>query len=111
VYKYGCSDERFHPIGAVPWLFWQAFQEAKSDQLEEFDLGRSDLTNPGLIRFKDRLGATKTPICYWRFPNRFGSTRGELSAALNSPAVRKVLSRLPQRLFRLAGEFFYRHAS
>ncbi|MEO7145078.1 MAG: GNAT family N-acetyltransferase, partial [Bryobacteraceae bacterium] len=53
VYKYGCSDDRFHNLGAMPLLFWHAIQEGKSIGAEEFDLGRSDLDNAGLSAFKD----------------------------------------------------------
>ena len=30
VYKYGASEARFHSLGAMPFLFWQAIQEAKA---------------------------------------------------------------------------------
>jgi len=109
VYKYGCSDERFHNIGAMPRLFWHAIQKAKSENLEEFDLGRSDEDNPGLVRFKDHLGASKTSITYWQFPKPSGS-RGGLNAALQSSVVQSMLHRMPDSLFRLAGRIFYRHA-
>ena len=110
VYKYGCSDERLHSLGGMPRLFWQAIQEAKSERLEEFDLGRSDETNPGLVRFKDHLGAARTTIRYWQTPPKTTLEPGGLSAALQSQMLQNVLLRLPDRLFRLAGEIFYRHA-
>ncbi len=103
VYKYGCSDARFHKLGAMPRLFWQVIQEAKSDQLHQLDLGRSDLDNQGLIRFKDHLGATKTTLSYWRSSEK--RTRTDLLARIG----RNFLSRLPDGVFRLAGEVLYRH--
>src|SRR5262249_23614503 len=108
VYKYGCSDKRFHNLGGMPLLFWQAIQQAKFDGLEEFDLGRSDESNVGLIRFKDHLGASKTLIGYFQYPYRHFQKGG--NATLQSPIVRKLVTRLPDNLFRLAGELFYRHA-
>jgi hypothetical protein len=107
VYKYGCSDIRFHNVGGMAFLFWQAIREAKAEQLEEFDLGRSEPEATGLIRFKDNLGARKTSLNYWRVfskPNR---------ARVNVPQFRlaqRFLSHLPDSMFRLAGELFYRHA-
>jgi hypothetical protein len=105
VYKYGCSDERFHSLGAMSYLFWDAILEAKSQQLRELDLGRSE--QAGLIRFKDQLGATKTQLSYWRsYRNGMRST----SKVLQSRAAQSFFSRFPDSLFRLAGTILYRHA-
>ncbi len=40
-YKYGCSDERFHKLGAMPFLLWRAILKAKSVGSRTFDLGRT----------------------------------------------------------------------
>jgi lipid II:glycine glycyltransferase (peptidoglycan interpeptide bridge formation enzyme) len=78
VYKYGCSNDRFHNMGGMPFLFWHAIQQAKAESLEEFDLGRSVTNNSGLIQFKDHLGADRTRLKYWRSSAPgFASTAGE----------------------------------
>ncbi|SRR6266566_736800 len=106
VYKYGGSDKRFHSLGAMPRLFWQAIQDAKSEQLLELDLGRSDQNNEGLTQFKDRLGAARSSLEYWRSS---GASASEISERLPFRMAQRFLTRLPDRLFRLAGELFYRH--
>jgi CelD/BcsL family acetyltransferase involved in cellulose biosynthesis len=111
VYKYGCSDERYHNLGGTPRLFWEAIQNGKSEHLTELDLGRSDEDNAGLIRFKDHLGASKRTIRYWRCADKPAAPSRGLSGALKSPVVQFVLSHLPDPLFRLAGAMLYRHAS
>ena len=68
VYKYGCSDERFHSLGGMSLLFWRMIQESKADGAATIDLGRSDLDNQGLITFKDRWGASKSTLTYYRYP-------------------------------------------
>ena len=68
VYKYGGSDAAHHPLGGMPFLFWRAIQEAKAQGIEELDLGRSDLDQPGLIAFKDHLGATRSDIDLLHLP-------------------------------------------
>src|SRR5439155_1084334 len=107
VYKYGGSDKRFHNMGAMPRLFWEAIQSAKLEQLVELDLGRSDQNNEGLTRFKDHLGAARNPLRYWRSS---GAWAKGTSAGLAARTAQSFLTRLPDRLFRLAGELFYRHA-
>jgi CelD/BcsL family acetyltransferase involved in cellulose biosynthesis len=106
VYKYGCSDERHHNLGPVPFLFWHAIREARENGLHEFDLGRSDLTNPGLITFKTRLGAKASTLEYVRF-----------SAAQSAPTVedrgmrmaKRLFSCMPNGLLTTAGKLLYRH--
>jgi hypothetical protein len=107
VYKYGGSDKRFHNMGAMPRLFWQAIQDAKSEQLQELDLGRSDQNNEGLTQFKNHLGAAKSSVQYWRSP---GAHAGGTSEGLALRIAQHFLTSLPDRLFRLAGELLYRHA-
>jgi hypothetical protein len=110
VYKYGCSDASFHNLGAVPWLFWKVIEEAKSEQLEALDLGRSDEENEGLVRFKDHLGATRISIKYWSLSHKEPAGGGAINRILKSPLSQTLISHLPDSLFRLAGEVFYRHA-
>src|SRR5271157_227408 len=40
----------------MPLLFWKAIQEGKERGAREFDLGRSEIDNPGLVAFKNHLG-------------------------------------------------------
>ncbi len=102
VYKYGCSDERFSHLGGTPFLFWKVIQEAKNEGMRQLDLGRSDLDNDGLIKFKDRLGATKKILTYRR-----NSVEG---AAHNLTRTAKyVFSCVPDALLAASGRLFYRH--
>jgi Acetyltransferase (GNAT) domain len=106
VYKYGCSDPRFNRFGGTQLLFWKAIQGAKDDQLSEFDLGRSDCDNPGLIRFKDRWGATRSMLSYRRFPSRHPQI---VSKAAQAPIVKYLFSCVPDSLLAAAGRVLYKH--
>jgi lipid II:glycine glycyltransferase (peptidoglycan interpeptide bridge formation enzyme) len=106
VYKYGGADDRFFPLGGMQMLLWRAIVEAKQSQLREFDLGRSDLQAKGLIVFKDRVGAERSSLCYFRYPGQVRST------ALSSDRMfrrRKLLSYIPGRVITAAGRLLYRH--
>jgi len=107
VYKYGCSDEKFHRAGAMPRLFWELFQDAHANRLKEVDLGRSEIENAGLVRFKDHLGAERTTLRYWR-SSLAQSHRANQSRA--GTLTKNIVSRLPDPIFQLAGRLFYRHA-
>jgi hypothetical protein len=73
--------------------------------MHEFDLGRTEQANDGLVRFKDHLGATRTSLRYWRSSPTSNSTK----SALESQLAQRFLAYLPDSLFRLSGEIFYRH--
>lgn len=106
VYKYGCSDVRYHNLGGMPFLFWRAIQEAKNAGMTEFDLGRSDPEQPGLITFKDRLGATRSPLTYYCFPAyRAGLARD----GWTQQTAKRVLVHMPEPVLTVAGRLLYKH--
>jgi len=105
VYKYGCSDERYHNLGGIPFLLWQLIEESKASGVQRIDLGRSDLDNPGLIAFKDRVGAAKRRLTYYRHTNGEGN---------NAPMPWKPqafwgFSMLPDAVLSTAGRVLYKH--
>jgi len=106
VYKYGCSDESYHHLAAMPFLFWRVIEESKAEDAEHLDFGRTDLSNPGLAAFKDRFGAVRSTLTYFRYPNP--KTRGA-SVMPHFPAPRRLLSWMPDAVARRVGEVLYRH--
>ena len=105
IYKYGCSDARFHKLGGMAFLFWKAIQEAKSRGFMELDMGRSDLDSPGLVTFKEHWGAERMTLRYWRYPASVSSqsTQWELRAA------KKIFSLTPTTTLAAVGRLLYRH--
>ena len=107
VYKYGCSDERFHSLGGVPFLFWKLIEESKCEDFALIDLGRTDLKNESLARFKDHLGARRTNLAYLRYPLGNHSDR---DAAAVTKLVRRLSAVVPHSLLSAVGSRLYRHA-
>ena len=105
-YKYGCSNPAFNKVGGTPFLFWKAIGEATAAGMTELDLGRSDLDNPGLIAFKDRWGATRTDLTYWRHP---ASNAQPVSARWTTGIAKLAFERMPDWLLIASGRLMYRH--
>jgi len=105
VYKYGCSDVRFHRFGGMALLLWNTIQEAKDKGIEELEMGRSDNDNLGLISFKEHWGAVGKPLSYWAYPYS--------PQMIFSTWQKRILSRLvplsPAPVLRTAGKLLYRH--
>jgi GNAT acetyltransferase-like protein len=106
VYKYGCSDRNFHNLGGVPFLFWKTIQEAKTLGLREYDLGRSEVENTGLITFKDRLGARRSTLTYLRFSTRHSRPTTE---GYQMQLAKRLFACMPDGLLVTAGRLLYRH--
>lgn len=104
VYKYGCSDERSHHLGGMPFLFWNLIEAAKASGAETIDLGRSDLGQQGLITFKDRLGAAKQLLTYCRYPHV-----NRRQSRPNAQPVRRLVAIAPYVALRAIGRVIYRH--
>jgi len=106
IYKYGCSDARFHNLGAMPFLMWRAIEDAKRHNLSELDLGRSDVDNAGLITFKNRFGATQSKVTYKKFPEG-KAARGKQDWQLE--VAKRIFAVMPERMLVLAGKLLYPH--
>jgi Acetyltransferase (GNAT) domain len=104
-YKYGCSDSRFHKLGPMQLLLWKAIQEAKETGLLEFDMGRTDLTNEGLLIFKDRWGRRST-LKYLRYPAPEAQRAAE---NISVGIARSLFGLAPNSLLRTAGKVLYPH--
>jgi GNAT acetyltransferase-like protein len=106
-YKYGCSDERFHKLGAMPFLLWRAILNAKSIGSKTFDLGRTGEDHHGLIAFKNHWTPVSESLTYWKFPSHGSITFFE---DWKRGMVKRVCSHVPNRLLQAVGAWLYRHA-
>jgi lipid II:glycine glycyltransferase (peptidoglycan interpeptide bridge formation enzyme) len=106
VYKYGCSDARFHSLGGMPFVLWRTITDAKRLGDTELDLGRSDPGNVGLTTFKERFGAVRSVLTYKKYPDPGLQAVG---AAWAEGAAKQVFGVLPERLQIAAGRLIYPH--
>lgn len=107
VYKYGCSDEQYHHLGGMPFLFWRLIEECKAEQILELDFGRTDPDNEGLLSFKDRFGAARTQLTYLRHPGV--RKRSTSSIHMQFPVAGQIFSKLPNAISWRLGGLLYRH--
>ena len=105
VYKYGCSDERYHHLAGIPWLFWKLIEESKAEGAKLLDFGRTDFEHDSLRRFKDQFGTTSQQIAYLRYPSRAARP----NHITNHSKLRRVCSFMPDVLLTAAGTLAYRH--
>jgi len=105
-FKYGCSDAEFNKLGATPWLLWRAIVAAKSSGALEFDLGRTEEDNKGLLAFKNHWVPNNKRLTYWRYP---GVSSLDLARGWKLRMAKHVFSQMSGRLLQLTGNLVYRH--
>lgn len=106
-YKYGASNDQFHKLGGMPYLLWTAIEDGLRSGFEELDMGRTAPTDVGLAKFKDRFGASRSEIFYWRLPL---VSRGATPASPEEgQMVRRMFRYLPPKCLNVLGKFLYRH--
>lgn len=106
VYKYGCSNAKFHNLGGMPFLFWRLIEEGKASGAEKIDFGRTDLDHEGLVVFKDRLGTRRKLLTYYRYTN---ATEKQKAAPWEWLGLRELFCTLPDAFLSTAGRVLYRH--
>jgi hypothetical protein len=88
-------------------LFWKIIEEANHAGLRCLDLGRSDMDNPGLATFKERLGGERQELNYYRFSAN--SNPRDLRASWVKPLVQRAFSCIPDSVLVASGKLLYRH--
>lgn len=105
VYKYGCSDERYHHLAGMPLLFWKVITECRAEGAETLDFGRTEPENEGLLRFKDQFGTVRRKITYLRYPQKARGAHG----VSQIPFAGHIVSVLPGSFSWRLGSILYRH--
>jgi len=103
-YKYGCSDAEFNRFGAMPWLLWRAIASAKSSGAIQFDMGRTEEHNAGLLAFKNHW--VPQALVYWRFPE---IAPVDSSTGWKLELAKRMFSLMPGSLRTIAGNVIYHH--
>ena len=96
VYGYGADDgtPEGRRMGVNQAALWDAMSGALADGCDRFDFGSSPAHQDGLIRFKERMGGTTTPLVHALLSRSGRSTDVDQDGPLVRAGV-KVLQRAP----------------
>ncbi len=67
MFKYGSSDPAFQHLRPNNLLMWEAIRRFAAEGRHDFHLGRNEIDNPGLRRYKLAWGATENELAYYRY--------------------------------------------
>ena len=106
IYKYGASDPRFLYLRPNNLLFWEAIKEACLRRVKYLDLGKTDIKQTGLRRFKSGWGAEEFPLYYSFYPH---VPNEQLFNSIKEKIVSPLIRHTPKILCRITGELFYKY--
>jgi CelD/BcsL family acetyltransferase involved in cellulose biosynthesis len=104
-YKYAASSGEGQQYRPNNLLSWTAMRWGCENGFTVFDLGRTDLENAGLRRFKKGWGAQESPLTYSMLS---AAPRGISNGKLMS-WMETVIQKAPPWVCRAAGELLYRY--
>jgi hypothetical protein len=105
IYKYSASIAKARSLLAMDPILWTAISWGCQNGFSILDMGRTDLEDIGLSRFKQRWGAEKIPLTY----SIFGSNSStEMNNSTWMPILNKIIRLSPTWIGRTFGEIFYR---
>jgi hypothetical protein len=107
-FEYSASDQRFLKLCPNQMLIWECIKRAMGMGSKSFDFGRTALSNPSLMAFKERWNARRFYLDYRRYPES-GESEGEPGRVRRF--MEYVNRSLPPLLLRLEGRLIYPHIS
>ncbi len=105
-YKWGARRANYRSL-ANHLLFWRAIEEF-AGRARILDLGRADIRNQGLMRFKAELGASAVTLPSSYYPRAPKQVSSEVLTG-GRAFLAGIWSRMPMVATRLAGRFLYRY--
>jgi CelD/BcsL family acetyltransferase involved in cellulose biosynthesis len=103
--KYAASRAEDLKVRPNNLLFWTAIQWGCEQNYTTFDMGRTEVDNTGLRRYKKGWGAEETPLTY----SILAPGPVEPANEALTRVVETVIQRSPPWVCRAAGEALYKH--
>ncbi len=104
IFKYAASRENSLNLRPNNLLFWSAIQWGCANGYRLLDMGRTDLNNTGLRRFKKGWGAREIPLNYSIICPDSSAVK---SVTFVPSVVQTIIRRSPSWVARLTGELLY----
>jgi hypothetical protein len=106
IFKYGASDTNFLSHRPNNLVIWEAIKWLKGRGAKSLNLGRTDVDNQGLRRFKLSWGASESALNYYRYDFE---RKAFARSPLRGDHPKKLFSMTPVGVLRLVGRLCYKH--
>ena len=107
-YKFSASDPAHRNIGTNHAVAFGAASHALDIGCTSLDLGRTPVAQPGLVQFKERLGAVGQPVVRSRLTGPLSDSQREAGEMLGRLTALMVDPDVPDSITEAAGAELYR---
>jgi len=107
VFKYGASNDKFQNLRPNNIVMWEAIKWYAKRGYKTLCLGRTEIENEGLRRFKSGWGTREQTLSYFKYDllqDKFVMNAGGLVLLHN-----KYLNKIPVPVLKVMGSLLYRH--
>jgi len=106
VFKYGASDKTYNHLRPNNLVMWEAIKWCAENGRKNFNFGRTESENKGLLQFKRGWGTIEETVHYYKYDfirNCFVNKKDGLKSSYN------LFKHMPGPILRLTGNILYRH--
>ncbi|MDD5368283.1 MAG: GNAT family N-acetyltransferase [Anaerolineaceae bacterium] len=107
IYKYSTTNQEGRRSLATDLILWNAICWGCENGLQVLDMGRTDISDIGLLDFKKRWGSETTSLPYSFIPDQETRKKADPMVSL----MKLVIRHSPIWVCRLSGELFYRFSA
>lgn len=108
LFKFGASDLGFQHLRMNDLILWKAIEWSIKNGYRALFLGRTDVWNTGLRRFKSGWGSVEYPIEYHKYDVKNKVFVKHSSERLED-AIKPIVGIMPIAVLRTVGGLLYRH--
>ena len=105
-YKYGASDTKYLKYRPNNLLFYVAMNHSRAKGYSLLDLGKTDVNQTGLRRFKNGWAAQEESLYYSYYPK---IPRDGLYTFAKDNIISTIIKFSPKLVCKIAGELFYKY--
>ncbi len=106
-YKFGASDIQYQNLRPNDLVMWETIRHYSERGFQRLDLGRTEMSNEGLRRFKAGWGAAEATLYYYKYDLKKDAL--VQSAPLVKGSHNYLFRILPVFLSKIVGTVLYRH--
>ncbi|MFC2168341.1 lipid II:glycine glycyltransferase FemX [Acidobacteriota bacterium] len=108
LFKYGASEIKYQNLRPNNLIMWEALRRYRDQGFQTMNLGRTEITNLGLVRYKRTWGGKESVLKYYKYDIKKKAFLRKNQK--NSELYTRLFAKTPIIVLRIIGRLFYKYA-